>query len=527
MAKDDDRKNDDWYKDLGDQLQELLRQGNMGSMFGHQAKETEQNDTSDEEPSEDKSHEVLERIQQFDMTPRQVRSYLDRFVITQDEAKRVLSVAVCDHYNHVRQCLEYPEIEEEDYVKPNVLLLGPTGVGKTYLMRCVSRLIGVPFVKADATKFSETGYVGYDVEDMVRDLVRAADGDAELAQYGIVYVDEVDKIARRGGSGQPDVSGRGVQVNLLKLMEETDVNLVSQTDMLGQMKAMMSMQTEGKEPAETINTRHILFIVSGVFDELAERVKKRLGKTQIGFAAQTEEPDDNSEYLKHIHSNDLVDYGFEPEFVGRLPIRVPYNQLRQKDLEDILLLSEGSLLKQYERDFRGYGIDLSLTREAISAIAQKAAEEKTGARGLMTVMERLFRNFKFELPSLSINRLEVTAEMVEDPDSALQDICARVYDQQTQELRQEIHAFAEKFSTQTGLSISFNQKAEDALVELSQQQRQPVQEICEYKFKDLEYGLRLISRNTGKTSFTIPKAAVEAPDKVLSKWITNSYGKDQ
>ena len=164
--------------------------------------------------------EKLESIRGFDRRPKEIRDYLDRFVIKQEQAKRELSVAVCDHYNHVRICLDDQESDQAEYVKPNVLLLGPTGVGKTFLMRNVAKLIGVPFVKADATKFSETGYVGYVVDDLVRDLVKSADGDVELAQYGIIYIDEIDKIASEASRSGRDVSGRGVQINLLKLMEK-------------------------------------------------------------------------------------------------------------------------------------------------------------------------------------------------------------------------------------------------------------------------------------------------------------------
>jgi len=227
---------------------------------------------------------ILKRIREFNLKPKEVKEHLDKYVIRQDDAKKVLSVAICDHYNHVRACIEDKSLNNAEYTKHNVILLGPTGVGKTYLMRCIAKLIGVPFVKADATKFSATGYVGHDVEDLVRDLVKVAKDDTSLAKYGIIFIDEIDKIAARGQHGTRDVSGRGVQVNLLKMMEETDVSLFSQTDMIGQMQAVMEMQTGKGEIEKTINTRHILFIVSGAFQGLDEMVEKRINRSQIGFA---------------------------------------------------------------------------------------------------------------------------------------------------------------------------------------------------------------------------------------------------
>src|SRR5687767_5637182 len=197
----------------------------------------------------------------FDKKPRDVKAYLDRFVIRQDEAKKVLSVAICDHYHHVRLAMEGKE--QPNYTKQNIILVGPTGVGKTYLIRSIADLIGVPFVKGDATKFSETGYVGGDVEDLVRELVRRADGDVKRAEYGIIYIDEIDKIATASNASGRDVSGRGVQTNLLKLMEETDVPARSQQDLAGQVQAMLESQMRGRKSSNTINTKHILFIVSG------------------------------------------------------------------------------------------------------------------------------------------------------------------------------------------------------------------------------------------------------------------------
>jgi len=227
MSKKEEEKTVD---DIHKQLRDLLNNKNVQVAFApfmesikadsEEFSEDDGGGANDESPlSEPSRDEKLDAIRSFDRRPKEIRDYLDRFVIKQEQAKRVLSVAVCDHYNHVRSCLGDEKLAKMEYVKPNVLLLGPTGVGKTFLMRNVAKLIGVPFVKADATKFSETGYVGYDVDDLVRDLVKSADGDVELAEYGIIYVDEIDKIASQASNSGRDVSGRGVQINLLKLME--------------------------------------------------------------------------------------------------------------------------------------------------------------------------------------------------------------------------------------------------------------------------------------------------------------------
>jgi len=408
-----------------------------------------------------------------------------------------------------------------------VLLLGPTGVGKTYLMRCVARLIGVPFVKADATKFSETGYVGYDVEDTVRDLMRVADGDAELAQYGIIYIDEIDKIASKAGSGARDVSGRGVQVNLLKLMEETDVNLVSQTDILGQVQAVMAMQSGSEPPPRTMNTRHVLFIVSGAFDQLAELVQRRVGERQIGFGREGHaDLDDTTAYLEKAESRDLVDFGFEPEFVGRLPIRVAFHHLDENDLVDILQKAEGSVLQQFVRDFEGYGIRFTTTDDAIREVARRASTEKTGARGLMTVLEQLLRDFKFELPSCPITELELDGNGIANPAAKLSDLLAQTDGVRHEKLREEVTEFAQRFREEHGLTLQFTDAAADLVVQLSEDSGKTVRTVCEEHFRDYEYGLKLIARNTGTVAFKITVDAVRSPDRVLSGWITQSYDVD-
>ena len=357
----------------------------------------------------------------FEHKPKDLKAHLDRFVIRQDEAKKVLSVALCDHYHHVRLALEGKEMP--NYTKQNIILVGPTGVGKTYLIRSAADLIGVPFAKADATKFSETGYVGGDVEDMVRDLVRLADGEVKRAEYGIIYIDEIDKIAAATNTSGRDVSGRGVQTNLLKLMEETEVPARSPNDIAGQISAMMEMSMRGgKKQPSTINTKHILFIVSGAFDGLEKLIRKRQREATIGFAAAAAPADEGSDLLAQAQTRDFIEFGFEPEFIGRLPVRVVCHALTAEDLHLVLKNSEGSIIRQYEQDFAAYGIEAVFQDDALRRIAELAAEEKTGARGLMTVCERVFRELKFELPSTEVKRFEVTRELVDNPREGLRRI---------------------------------------------------------------------------------------------------------
>lgn len=529
----DDEQNDDSNKpedDFAEQIRQFMRSANIqfGVQPGMRPGGEQGQAPKQEDPEEDESAEVLERIREFNLRPREIKDHLDRFVIRQANAKKVLSVAICDHFNHVRQCLENPELSEREYSKPNVLLMGPTGVGKTYLMRCIARLIGVPFVKADATKFSETGYVGYDVEDIVRDLVKVADGNTELAQYGIVYIDEIDKITgQSSGGGGKDVSGRGVQVNLLKLMEETDVNLFSQTDILGQMQAVMEMQRGGGGGERTINTRHILFIVSGAFDGLSDRVRKRLESSAIGFTAEDPAGIDTSDYLEKAEARDFMEFGFEPEFIGRLPVRVACSALEQQDLEDILLKSEDSVLEQYKNDFRGYGIQFRITREAVSEVAGMAALEKTGARGLMTVLEQVFRDYKYELPSTPIKEFEVTTDTLTDSTEYLKTLLTESMDEQKSHLGREVRAYADRFKDEHGITLNFETEAVAILVKQSLEENRTVRAICEQRFKDLPYGLKLMMSRSDESSFTMDEAMVKDPDKELSRKIRESFPESQ
>jgi ATP-dependent Clp protease ATP-binding subunit ClpX len=462
---------------------------------------------------------------QFTYKPRDVKAHLDRFVIKQEEAKKVLSVALCDHYNHVR--LSREGRETDNYAKQNIILIGPTGVGKTYLIRSVADLIGVPFVKGDATKFSETGYVGGDVEDLVRELVRRADGDAERAQYGIIYIDEIDKIAgsTTNSSGR-DVSGRGVQTNLLKLMEETEVSARAPNDIAGQIQAMMDLQRGGKKGPSLINTKHILFIVSGAFDGLEKIVRRRMREAVIGFAAQNRVASDE-EVLKEAQTRDFIDFGFEPEFIGRLPVRVHCHALNVDDLFHILKNSEGSIIRQYEQDFAAYGIEVLFREDGLRRIAERAADEKTGARGLMTVCERVFRDFKFELPSTVVKQVVVTRELVDDPACALKTLLAEQAKQEHEIMKQVVREFAQRFRESFGLTLSFTDDAAEHLVTIAIDQKKTVRDLCNEKFKDFQFGLRLVSQNSGRTEFTVDRAVVEAPDRVLSEWVVASYRPQQ
>jgi ATP-dependent Clp protease ATP-binding subunit ClpX len=464
---------------------------------------------------------------QFSATPKQIKAHLDRYVIRQDEAKKTLSIAVCDHYNHVNRVhrleKEHPEAANQiEYSKGNVLLLGPTGVGKTYLVKHVADLIGVPFVKADATKFSETGYVGGDVEDLVRDLVQKADGNVELAQYGIVYIDEIDKIATSSNIAGRDVSGRGVQTTLLKLMEETEVPLRNPMDLQSQLQSALEFQRRGKAKKEVVNTRHILFICSGAFDRLKEQVERRLRQTSIGFGGNAM-PQNTAEVLQAVTTRDFVEYGFEPEFIGRLPIRVVCQELSAEDLFAILKTSEGSVIRQYKRAFEAFGIEARFDDEALRQIAIRAAEEKTGARGLLTVCDYLFRDFKFELPGSGVRRLDVSVDLVDDPAGTLKQILDLAQEEAELNQAEMVRQFASVFSEKHGVRFEIEEPAVAKIVERAREVGTNVAEYCNNLFKDYPYGLKLLRDRNTSLSFTVPVSALDDPDKFLSDRVVEFY----
>jgi endopeptidase Clp ATP-binding regulatory subunit ClpX len=457
----------------------------------------------------------------FDYLPRDIKSYLDRFVVKQDNAKKVLATTICDHYNHIKRCSTKGPCKE--YSKQNIIMLGPTGVGKTYLVRTIADLIGVPFVKADATKFSETGYVGGDVEDLVRELVHKADGNIRLAEYGIIYLDEIDKIATPTNILGRDVSGGGVQRGLLKLMEETEVSLRTPFDLTSQLQAAMEFQSKGKVSRSVINTRHILFIVSGAFNGLADIIRKRLGTRAIGFNSPGRRVLKDEDYLQYAKSNDFIEYGFESEFVGRLPVVVSCHELVVQDLFDILKQSEGSIMRQYVNAFEAYGIDLILTDPGLYRIAQKSYEEHTGARSLVGVCERTFREYKYNLPHSSVNRLELTERLVDHPDDVLEEILEAAKASQLDQMDSEVNLIAEEWSKRNGIQIRLQPEAARLLSQRALESGGKLADVFSETFKDYEHGLNLIRRTQGIQQFEITADVIRDPRATLDRWIRAYY----
>lgn len=479
---------------------------------------TQQEQTDEGESEAKRRSQALK----FDYKPRQIREYLDRYVIEQIDAKKVLATAICDHYHHVQYCQGAEDCR--DYKKQNIILIGPTGVGKTYLIQNIARLIGVPFVKADATKYSETGYVGGDVEDLIRELVHQAGGDIQLAESGMVYLDEIDKIATPFNLIGRDVSGHGVQRGLLKLLEETEVPLRSPSDVASQMQAFVEFQAKGKVERKTINTKHILFLVSGAFTGLTDVIKKRIGSKQIGFLGERHAGDQERLLIEKVKSIDFIDYGFEAELVGRLPVVVYCHPLSTEDLYCILKQSKGSVLRQYKADFQAYGIDVYFTDDAMRAIAEKAELEQTGARGLLTVCERLFREYKYVLPDHPVKELVVTRETVEDPEGKLKELLAQPDMFRERVLSFRLQSFEQEFADRYGIRITLTPGAIRLLGERAEAAGQPITHYCQNLFRDYRHGLDLLGKKSDKKRFLVDEEVVKDPAKTLERWIRETYG---
>ncbi len=362
---------------------------------------------------EDRQHEPKREKELAEIRPTRINAYLDEHIVGQERAKRALSVAVYNHYKRIRvpdlvaaNEIEFAEEDEEvELTKGNILLIGPTGSGKTLMARTLAKKLDVPFTIADATSLTEAGYVGEDVENVIKNLWLAADRDVERASRGIVCIDEIDKVGRQGDSPSStrDVGGEGVQQALLKMVESGNVMITPE-----------GSRNRPQQEFIQVDTTNILFICSGSFQGLTDIIARRVGKSQMGFGADfTQKKEGTNDLLPLVRPEDVVKYGMIPEFVGRFPVIVAFDELSEDMLVKILWKPKNSLVKQYKKLFELEDVKLRFNEEAMVAIVREAIERKTGARGLRAILEEVMLDIMYELPSLeNVNECIITEESV-------------------------------------------------------------------------------------------------------------------